>query len=106
MAEITIQLFVSDQTSAAKVFERASLLCNKLLDAEHCIKVIDLSKNPAIRRDENIVATPCLRIKDGDNRVKSIVGDFSSVRFDENGEVISDAGTIVLKRLFSDFQAA
>lgn len=87
-----VRLFVANEKSAVQVFEKASLLCAKMIRGEHRIEIIDLSKDPDAAEREDVLATPCLRLVKKDT-VQNVIGDLSAIKFDSHGGLIMDDAT-------------
>lgn len=73
-----LRLYVAGQTpKAVRAFENLRKLCEEHLAGRYSIDVIDLVKNPALGRGDQILAVPTL-VRRLPTPIKKIIGDLSN----------------------------
>lgn len=76
--EWILRLYVAGQTpNSLTAFENLKKICEEHLGCQYRIEVIDLSKNPQLARDHQIIAVPTL-IRKLPTPVKKIIGNLSN----------------------------
>lgn len=74
----TLRLYVAGQTSRSlAAFANLKEICEKHLQGRYVIEVIDLLVNPALAKDDQILALPTL-VRKLPEPVKKIIGDLSN----------------------------
>ena len=72
-----LKLYVAGQTPRSKAaYENLKTLCEQNIPGQYQIELIDLLKNPALARADQILAIPTL-IRRFPDPVKRIIGDLS-----------------------------
>jgi len=73
-----LRLYVAGQTPRAiTAFANLKKICEEYLDGSYQIEVIDLLVNPALAKDDQILALPTL-VRKLPEPVKKIIGDLSN----------------------------
>lgn len=73
-----LRLYVAGQTpKAVRAFDNLRKLCDEHLAGRYSIDVIDLVKNPALGRGDQILAVPTL-VRKLPTPIKKIIGDLSN----------------------------
>jgi circadian clock protein KaiB len=73
-----LRLYVAGQTpKAARAFANLRKICEEHLAGRYSIDVIDLVKNPALGRGDQILALPTL-VRKLPTPIKKIIGDLSN----------------------------
>ena len=77
-AEWTLRLYVAGQTPRSlTAFANLKQICEEHLQGRYQIEVIDLMVNPALAKDDQILALPTL-VRKLPEPVKKIIGDLSN----------------------------
>jgi circadian clock protein KaiB len=78
VAEWELRLYIAGQTArAVAAFANLQRVCNERLKGKYRIEVIDLLRDPALARGDQILAIPTL-VRKLPKPVKKIIGDLSS----------------------------
>jgi circadian clock protein KaiB len=73
-----LRLYVAGQSpKAVRAFENLRRICDEHLAGRYSIDVIDLVKNPALGRGDQILAVPTL-VRRLPTPIKKIIGDLSN----------------------------
>jgi circadian clock protein KaiB len=73
-----LRLYVAGQSpKAVRAFENLRKICDEHLAGRYSIDVIDLVKNPALGRGDQILAVPTL-VRRLPTPIKKIIGDLSN----------------------------
>jgi circadian clock protein KaiB len=73
-----LRLFVTGMTvRSARAIENLRAICNEYLDGRYELEVVDIYQQPALAREEQIIAAPTL-IKKLPLPMRRIVGDMSN----------------------------
>ena len=73
-----LRLYVAGQTpKSIRAFGNLKLLCEQHLPGNYSIEIIDLLKEPALARGDQIVAIPTL-VRKLPEPIKKIIGDLSN----------------------------
>ncbi len=76
-AEWELRLYIASETPKAKAaFQNLHRICEEHLKGRYRIEVIDLRKNPALARGDQILAIPTL-VRKLPPPMKKIIGDLS-----------------------------
>lgn len=76
--EYLLRLYVAGQTpKSVQAFSNLKMICEEHLAGRYEIEVIDLMKNPALARGDQILALPAV-VRQLPPPVKKIIGDFSN----------------------------
>lgn len=76
-SEYLLRLYVAGTTpKSVAAFKNLKAICEQHLAGRYAIEVVDLMKNPALARGEQILALPTV-IRQLPPPVKKIIGDFS-----------------------------
>jgi circadian clock protein KaiB len=79
-AEWELRLYIAGQTNGAvAALSNLQHICDERLKGRYCIEVIDLLRNPALGRGDQILAIPTL-VRRLPHPVKKIIGDLSSTQ--------------------------
>ena len=74
-----LRLYIAGETSRSrKAIETLKKLCQEHLGEDYRLEVIDLRKNPALARGDQIVAVPTL-VRKLPQPLKRIIGDLTNV---------------------------
>jgi len=74
-----LRLYVAGQTpKSLTAFANLTRICNEHLSGRYRIEVVDLSKNPALARKDQVVALPTL-IRKLPMPIRRVVGDLSNL---------------------------
>lgn len=77
--EYVLRLYVAGQTpKSLQAFANLKEICETHLEGRYRIEVVDLIKNPALARGDQILALPAV-VRQLPPPVKKIIGDFSNV---------------------------
>ena len=77
-SEYLLRLYVAGQTpKSLQAFANLKRICDEHLVGRYQIEVIDLLKNPALARGDQILALPAV-VRQLPPPVKKIIGDFSN----------------------------
>jgi circadian clock protein KaiB len=72
-----LRLYVTGMTPrSTRAISAVRALCEELLRGRYSLEIIDVYQQPALIRDEQIVATPTL-VKKGPAPVRRMIGDMS-----------------------------
>jgi circadian clock protein KaiB len=73
-----LRLYVAGQTpKSIRAFGNLKLLCEQHLPGKYSIEIVDLLKEPALARGDEIVAIPTL-VRKLPEPIKKIIGDLSN----------------------------
>lgn len=76
-ASILLRLYVAGQSpKSVRAIENLASVCREHLAGQYHLEVIDLLENPALARDDEIVAVPTL-IRKLPEPIRRIIGDLS-----------------------------
>ncbi len=76
--QFDLRLYVAGQTpKAARAFANLRKICDEHLAGRYSIEVIDLVRNPALGRGDQILALPTL-VRRLPTPIKKIIGDLSN----------------------------
>ncbi|MBN1128450.1 MAG: circadian clock KaiB family protein [Chitinispirillaceae bacterium] len=76
--EWELRLYIAGKTPrAVKAFANLQRICDEHLAGRYRIEIIDLIKNPALARGDQIVAVPTL-VRKLPEPIKKIIGDLSN----------------------------
>lgn len=74
-----LRLYVAGETQRSRAaIENLKKICEKYLDDDYTIEVIDLVKNPSLARGDQIVALPTL-VRKIPVPMRKIIGDLSNI---------------------------
>jgi circadian clock protein KaiB len=75
---LDLRLYIAGQTpKSLAAISNLKQICADYLDSRYRIEVIDLSKNPALARDHQILAIPTL-VRSLPVPIRKIIGDLSN----------------------------
>ena len=75
---LDLRLYIAGQTpKSLAAISNLKKICADYLDSRYRIEVIDLSKNPALARDHQILAIPTL-VRSMPVPIRKIIGDLSN----------------------------
>ena len=90
---VQLRLYVAGQTpKSLGAISNLKKICTEYLDQEYKIEVIDLTKNPALARDHQILAIPTL-VRSLPVPIRKIIGDLSDTEKVIIGLNIQKAGS-------------
>jgi circadian clock protein KaiB len=76
-AKYVLQLYVTGMTQkSTKAIANVKKLCENYMEGRYELEVIDISQQPKLARDEQIIATPTL-IKKLPDPLRKLIGDMS-----------------------------
>src|ERR1700759_4939513 len=76
-ATYLLRLFVTGMTPrSTEAIARIKAICEEYLEGRYELEVVDIYQQPAVAREEQIVATPTL-VKKSPPPLRRLVGDFS-----------------------------
>jgi len=76
--EFELRLYVAGQTpKSLAAFSNLKKICEERLKGRYHIEVVDLTKNPALARGDQIIAVPTL-VRKLPPPIKKIIGDLSN----------------------------
>jgi len=79
VSRYALRLFVAGTTPhSARAIVNVRKICDEFLDNRYDLEVVDISRDPELARDENVIATPTL-IKTLPFPPRRFVGDLSRV---------------------------